>query len=112
MFGSHADYKGGLQLHSLDPLTGKWVTTPINQSVRAGGKPFGIVGGNLGTVMAFDQTTGSIYVLVGNPPPSDDEDSVMHVAMIDVSTAVLVKYPVLGRYSSAIFGLLEQMVWA
>ena len=110
LVGVLPDYKGGLQLHSVDPLTGKWVVSPIDQSVRTGEKPFGILGGNLGTVMAFDRRgSGSIYVLVGSPPPSDDEEPELHVAMIDVASSVLVKYPPLGKVG---LGLLEQMAWA
>jgi hypothetical protein len=102
LVGVMPDDKGGLLLLSLDPVTGKWLVKPVVQP----DKPFGLIGGNEGTVNAF--ANGAIYVLVGNPSHDDDKDPEMHVAMIDIAGASMLTHPVLGKLG---LGLLLNMVW-
>ena len=85
-----------LDLHHLDPATGKWTSAAI-----AGGMAEPMVGGNDGTVAAWDAAAGHLYVLLGQPPPNPNADFVRHLARVDVRGGsgggpALGPHPVLG----------------
>ena len=85
-----------LNLNHLDPKTGKWSASPI-----AGGMALPMIGGNDGTVSAFDGAAGHLYVLLGTPPPNPNADFVRHLARIDLRGGAdggpaLGTHPVLG----------------
>ena len=69
--------------------------------------PFGIIGGNSGTVNAF--VGDEIYVLVGTPVHDDDKDPEMHLARINIDGALMESHPVLGKLG---LGLLLNLAWA
>ena len=76
---------GGLELHALNPLSGKWSAAQVTSE-------FGALLGNDGTVNAFDPTTGTLYVLVGKVPTSGG-DPVMRIASVNMKANTLKASP-------------------
>ena len=76
---------GGLELHALDPSSGKWTAAQVTSE-------YGALLGNDGTVNAFDPITGTLYVLVGKVP-TGGADPVMRIASVDVKANTLKASP-------------------
>merc|ERR1711907_299062 len=83
--------EGGLQLRTLDPLTGNWTISKLK-----GDTNFEALAGNSGTVKAFDSTTRTLFTLVCNPPANPNDDCIIHVASVDVATATLTAHPAIS----------------
>ena len=65
----------------------------------------GVFGGNEGTVNAF--YANLMFVIVSNPS-KEPEQPALHLAQIDITNAILISAPPLGKVG---LGLLEQMAW-
>ena len=91
-------WPGGTQvdLNHLDPATGKWSSASIEN-----GMELPMIGGNDGTVAAWDAAAGHLFVFMGTRPSNPNADFVRHLARIDVHGGsnggpALGTHPVLG----------------
>jgi len=99
---SDASGAPGLTLRRLNVATGKWSSTPITSK-------YGYVGGNAGTLKAFDTEKGILFVEICNPPTDPNADCTIHLGGIDLATATVVTAPALAEPFS---GWMLTMAWS
>ena len=97
----------GLALHRINPENGRYLPP---EAITGPG--FGELGGNEGTVSAWDAVGGVLYVL-GKPrgtQPGTGEP--FNLVGIDVNAAEVLTHPKLGVYGHDVIFGLNDMAWA
>ena len=86
LFGVAQAKPQGLTMRRLDVGSGKWSSTAIKSQ-------YAYIGGNDGTVRCYDRGSGTLYVLVCNPPTDPNADPIYHLAAVDVAANAVAAAP-------------------